>query len=349
MLKYLKNAWYAAAYSHEVTEDPFRRTLIDRPMVLFRGGNGEAGMLPDRCPHRFAPLSEGKVVEGTLQCPYHGLRFDTHGRCVLNPHSKNKAPLKAADMPCWPVLEKYGMIWFWPGDAEKADAALLPRIEFLEQPEDYAVVRGRLHVRGNYELVTDNLLDLSHAVYLHPQFAAPKYSVDELLAATKQRLERKDRSIINHRMRSGLGPPVANVELFGMDEDTPVHSDTTMTWHPPAILDFSFGSWEMDKPRESGVLIPQMHVITPETEFTSHYFFVNGRNARRDDPEVDKIFLEVFRHAFGDQDEPMIEKVQLNMGDVSDINELGPVLLQTDSAPVSARRLLAELIAQENS
>jgi hypothetical protein len=134
-----------------------------------------------------------------------------------------------------------------------------------------------------------------------------------------------------------------------MDPDTPVHSDSTMAWYPPALLDFSVGAWEMDQPRETGIHIPQLHIITPETEFTSHYFFINGRNRLKDAPEVDRALLELFDMAFRQQDEPMIEKVQQNMGAVSDINDLGPILLSTDAAPVSARRILAGLIAEEQA
>jgi phenylpropionate dioxygenase-like ring-hydroxylating dioxygenase large terminal subunit len=303
-------------------------------------------MLRDRCPHRFAPLSAGTVVGDDLQCPYHGLRFNKAGDCVHNPHNKNGSPLGAAKVAAWPVIERYGVLWFWPGDAAQADSAALPRIGFLEDPE-YALVRGLLHVRGHYELVVDNLLDLSHAAFIHPQFSGGRHTSDEILAATKQKLERRERSIVNHRMRSGLAPGSAHVEVFGMNPEVPVHSDSTMTWYPPAMLDFSVGAWEMDQERESGVHIPQLHVITPETEFTSHYFFINGRNRRQDEPEVDRLMLDFFEHAFAGQDEPMIEMVQKNMGAVSDINMLDPVLLPTDAAPVSARRLLAALIEAE--
>jgi phenylpropionate dioxygenase-like ring-hydroxylating dioxygenase large terminal subunit len=346
VLSILKNTWYAAAYSDEVGELPLARTLAGKDMVLFRDDNGELGMILDRCPHRFAPLSAGEVVGGTLQCPYHGLRFDRAGKCVHNPHSKNGGPLPAADTVAWPVMEKYGIVWFWPGDPEKADPDALPRIGFLEDPE-YSRIQGRLHVRGHYELLVDNLLDLSHAAFIHPQFSGGRHTPEELLAATTQKLERRERSIVNHRMRSGLAPGSAHVGVFGMDPAIPVDSDSTMTWYPPAILDFALGAWEMDKERETGVHLPQLHVITPETEFTSHYFFVNGRNRRQGDPEVDRQMLEFFEFAFAQQDEPMIEKVQQSMGAVSDIHALNPILLSTDAAPISARRLLARLIAEE--
>jgi vanillate O-demethylase monooxygenase subunit len=316
-------------------------------MVLFRGSSGDVGIIPDRCPHRFAPLSAGKLIEDTLQCPYHGLRFNRQGECVHNPHSKNHGPLRAADIGSWPVMERYGIIWFWPGDPDRADPGSLPRIDFLEKPDEYAVVRGLLPVRGHYELVVDNLLDLSHAAFIHPQFSGGNYSEEQVLAATKQRLEQRERSIVNHRMRSGLGPSSAHVKLFGMDPAVPVYTDTTMTWYPPAMLDFAVGSWEMDKERDSGIHIPQFHIITPETEFTSHYFFVNGRNRRQKEPEIDQAMLDFFDLAFARQDEPMIEMVQANMGPVSDINALNPILLKTDAAPVAARRMLASLIEKE--
>lgn len=349
MLKYLRNCWYAAAYPHELEDGPVERKLLDVDIVLFRDEQGTVGALHDRCPHRFAPLSSGQVIGDTIQCPYHGLRFDRTGACTHNPHIKGGGPLKAAQVLAWPVLEKYGVIWVWPGDAELAEEAALPRIEFLEQPDKYAVVKGLLHVRGNYELVVDNLLDLSHAAYIHPQFAGSQYSVEELLAATTQKLERRERSVINHRMREGLVAPAASQTLFGFGPDEIVHTDSTMTWHPPAMLDFAAGSWTVGSERESGAHIPQMHFITPETEFSSHYFFVNGRNRRIGDKEVDDALLAFFDLAFAQQDEPMIEKVQRRMGSVSDINELNPILLSTDAAPVSARRLLAKLIAEEES
>ncbi len=349
MLSILKNAWYAAAYSHEVGEAPLARTLIEHKIVIWRDGNGEPGMIANRCPHRFASLSAGRMIDDAIECPYHGLRFNKLGECVYNPHSKTKGPLRAANIRSWPVMERYGMIWFWPGDPDQADPALFPRIEFLEKPDEYGLVQGLLHVAGHYELVVDNLLDLSHAAFLHPQFSGGNYTAEELLAATSQRLERRERSIVNHRLRRGLGPSSAHVGLFGMDPKTKVITDTTMTWHPPAMLDFALGSWDLEQDRESGIHIPQLHVITPETEFTSHYFFINGRNRRLGEQEVDDALLDFFHMAFGQQDEPMIEMVQQNMGAISDINELNPILLATDAAPVSARRMLAGLIADENA
>src|SRR5208282_867337 len=177
MVNYLRNAWYAAAFSDEVVGDiPFRRTLLDTPIVIYRQKNGTPAMLDDRCPHRFAPLSKGRVIGDEIQCPYHGLRFAASGACSHNPHLKGGGPLKAASVTAHPALEKYGIIWFWAGDPALADADALPAVPFLEQTERFSIVKGLLRVKGNYELIVDNLLDLSHTAYIHPQFAVPDYS-----------------------------------------------------------------------------------------------------------------------------------------------------------------------------
>jgi phenylpropionate dioxygenase-like ring-hydroxylating dioxygenase large terminal subunit len=346
---YLKNVWYAAAFSDEVNDSPFARTLLDTELAIFRQSNGAAVILRDRCPHRFAPLSLGKVIGDELQCPYHGLRFGSSGACTHNPHAKEGGPLKAASVRSYPVLEKYGIVWFWPGAVERAYQSLLPEIAFLTEPERFGVVKGYLHVKGNYQLVVDNLLDLSHAQYIHPEFAVKGVDAEKALAHTTVKLERRERSVFNYRMRSGLPAPTATKALFGVGDDTLVHVKTHMTWHPPAMLDFDAGSWEIDTPEAEGALIPQLHFITPETEFTSHYFFINGRNRRLGDPDVDAALLNLFDTAFRRQDEPMIAAVQKRMGNVSDIEKLRPVLLQIDSAPAAARRMLAMLIAEENA
>jgi len=344
---YLENIWYAASFSDEVGEAPLARTLLDVECVLFRKSDSEPAMLRDRCPHRFAPLSMGKIVEDSLQCPYHGLQFDCTGACIHNPHMKGGGPLAAASVRSYPVIEKYGIIWFWPGDPALADETLLPTIAFLEAPDRFRIVKGLLHVKGNYQLIVDNLLDLSHASFIHPQFAGSNIDPEVALAATTTKLERGERSIRNYRIRKGLPAPRPSQVLFGSSPDAPVNAKTHMTWHPPALLDFDAGTWEEGTPEEEGALIPQLHFATPETQLTSHYFFINGRNQRLDDPDVDEALLALFDKAFRQQDEPMIEAVQRRMGTVSDINDLDPVLLKTDAAPVSARRMLASMIAQE--
>jgi nitrite reductase/ring-hydroxylating ferredoxin subunit len=99
---YLRNAWYVAAWSDDLADGQLlARTILKEPIVLYRKSDGNVAALEDRCPHRFAPLHMGKIVEGDrVQCPYHGLEFDPTGACVLNPHGTKNIPPRARVRSC---------------------------------------------------------------------------------------------------------------------------------------------------------------------------------------------------------------------------------------------------------
>ena len=108
-MSYLRNAWTVAAWAHELDGGKLlARTLLDEPLVFFRNAQGQPQALLDRCPHRFAPLSMGKLCDGgaSVQCPYHGLRFDGGGACVHNPHGDGRIPV-AAKVRSYPVVERW--------------------------------------------------------------------------------------------------------------------------------------------------------------------------------------------------------------------------------------------------
>ncbi|MBN8832439.1 MAG: aromatic ring-hydroxylating dioxygenase subunit alpha [Sphingomonadales bacterium] len=346
MSLFLKNCWYAAAFSDEVSRKPLTRTLLDTPVVLYRKEDGTPVALLDRCPHRFAPLSTGTLVGDQIQCGYHGLRFDTAGRCVFNPHNDGK-PLASANIESFHLFERYGLVWLWPGDPALADPALLPDFFFLEDEENFRVQTGSLHVKGNYQLVTDNLLDLTHAPYLHPGFAMPGVTVAQQLAATTTKVERIGQTVHYHRLRNGLPPNQATIDLFDFPVE-PCETRTHMHWHAPALISFDNGTRFEHQSNLEGFWFPQAHCITPETETSCHYFFAAARNLKKDDPHIDEAIMNVLVTAFRDQDEPMIEAVQARMGATGDLDSLKPILLKTDTAPVMARRILKEMIAAEN-
>src|SRR6187551_820668 len=166
---YLRNTWYVAGFVDEIDAGRLlSRTLLDTPLVFFRSAHGAVASLADRCPHRFAPLSKGRLCDGgaTLQCPYHGLRFDSTGACVHNPHSKSGIP-KAARVDSYAAVERHGLLWWWAGTSTLADESLIPDYrEFANAPPD-ATIRGYLPTDCHYELLVDNILDLTHADYLH--------------------------------------------------------------------------------------------------------------------------------------------------------------------------------------
>ncbi|MFM9967385.1 MAG: Rieske 2Fe-2S domain-containing protein, partial [Burkholderiales bacterium] len=125
-----KNAWYVAAYPEDIGNEMFARTILGEHLVFYRPKDGQLVALQDRCPHRLAPLSRGQLIDDCIECPYHGLRFASDGRCSFNPHHPGTIPVKMK-VPTFPVVERHGLVWIWMGDVTRADAAHIPDLAYL--------------------------------------------------------------------------------------------------------------------------------------------------------------------------------------------------------------------------
>src|SRR5262245_38514378 len=158
-MKFLRNQWYTAATSTEVGAKPLARTICNEPLVIFRGEDGTVAVLTDRCPHRKAPLSSGDVVGSALQCGYHG-----NGPCT---HVPGNVPVgRDFRARCFPAREVHGLIFVWLGEASLADPTLIPDFDENVKP-GWTGVHGMLYVKANYQLLIDNILDLTHVVFVH--------------------------------------------------------------------------------------------------------------------------------------------------------------------------------------
>ncbi|VTL98316.1 vanillate O-demethylase oxygenase subunit [Pseudomonas aeruginosa] len=149
-------------------------------MVFYRGEEGRVVALEDFCPHRGAPLSLGFVEDGVLVCGYHGLAMGEDGRTRSMPGQRVRG------FPCirhFPVVERHGFVWVWPGDAGHADATLIPRLEWAESP-DWAYGGGLYHIHCDYRLMIDNLMDLTHETYVHASSIGQK-EIDEAAPSTR--------------------------------------------------------------------------------------------------------------------------------------------------------------------
>jgi len=159
------NSWWVAAHVSEVTERPILRWIVEMPLALYRTEDGTAAALHDRCPHRWAPLHLGEVIGANLACPYHGLQFAPSGQCVKVP-TQEKTP-SAIRVRAFPVVERYGFVWVWTGEAELADPALVPsELACLEDPT-WHMVWGYKPVASNFMQLKENVLDLTHFAFLH--------------------------------------------------------------------------------------------------------------------------------------------------------------------------------------
>ena len=160
---FLKNTWYVACQSHELTDKPLARKVCGESIAFFRGLENKVAAVEDFCPHRGAPLSLGKVCDGKLVCGYHGLEMGCDGKTVAMPGQRVRGfpPIKR-----FAVVERYGFIWVWPGNADLADEAAMPVFEWFENP-NWAYGGGLYHIACDYRLMIDNLMDLTHETYVH--------------------------------------------------------------------------------------------------------------------------------------------------------------------------------------
>lgn len=160
----LRRCWHPVAAADDVGAQPMAVELLGEHWVLARIDGCVVAFL-DECPHRFSPLSSGAVVDGTLQCPYHGWRFGPDGHCVEIPALSPGVPIppKAACRPAAAVTERHGLVWLAP----EPPVNELPEVPELDDPAFTAVPIPPWDWEAGAAQMTDNFLDVAHFPYLH--------------------------------------------------------------------------------------------------------------------------------------------------------------------------------------
>jgi phenylpropionate dioxygenase-like ring-hydroxylating dioxygenase large terminal subunit len=161
----LPDYWHPVALSDEVTTEPIGVRLVGQQWALARIG-GALTAFPDVCPHRRARLSAGQIVDGTLQCRYHGWRYAADGTCTLIPALDDDASIPARATLPRPagITEQNGIIWLAP----RTPRAPRPELPPLPDGEDIAtVVMPAMRVASNAALLVDNFLDEAHFPFVH--------------------------------------------------------------------------------------------------------------------------------------------------------------------------------------
>jgi vanillate O-demethylase monooxygenase subunit len=335
---YPRNCWYMAAWSHEIGADMLRRKILGEPILLLRCEDGTPAALTDRCPHRFAPLSMGQREGDTVRCPYHGLAFDTAGRCIHNPFAD--AIPKGATVRSWPLHERDGIVWLWAGAPEAADPARISDFSLLFRGEAQPVC-GLMPMRAPYQYATDNLMDLSHIEFVHRGSFA---GAGVIFAGTHEVRQEGDTLHSNWWMPNVPAPG----HTYGVyDRGMPTDHWLDMRWDAPASMLLEIGATPAGEQREGGAIIHQAHIITPETDTTSHYFWATTRGRGGPSPEGDAILYGLMSEAFEREDKPIIEAAYDNL-DGRDFWDAKPVFLGIDSGGTRARRLLELAISREH-
>lgn len=346
-MSYLLNTWYVAAWDHEVIlEKPLARKILDEELVFFRGIDGSPKAIHNRCPHRFAPLSKGCVKGNNIQCAYHGLEFDGNGKCVLNPHGKGNIPSQAK-VKAYSVVERFSIIWIWMGDIDKADPDKIPDYSQSLDPEKRYIAKDYLHARANYQLETDNIMDLSHIEFLHPGSLG-----SDAIKQADTEVTQEGNTVYSNRLTKNERLHESLEKRYNIPEGQLVDRWLDVRWDPPANMELWVGIAPSgtENPRQVGKRIPFNHFFTPETNKTAHYWFSTSYPRRMGDEGLRRANEDIkyLRGPFETEDLPMLEAQQNLMGD-SDFWSLKPILLAGDAAAVRARRVLDQLIKDEQN
>lgn len=331
---YLQNAWYQVAWAHDVPQGAsLTRTILNEPLLICRDAQGAPVALHDMCPHRFAPLSKGVVEGGVVKCGYHGLAFNGRGECVANPHG---AIPKAAKVRSFPVQEKHLALWVWMGNPEVADPGLIPDLSFIDTCPEAGRVFGYLPTKADYRLVIDNIMDLSHADYLHAS------TLGGIMTDAEFKLEQRGEDIFVAWEARAVKPPPAFAAMVNHADRADIWVE--VLWRAPGVMVLGTGADQVGAGRTIEHSGHTLHNAVPETSTSCHYFYCSTR-AFLLTPEFSEILKSTLDQAFNGEDKPMLEAQQARMGD-RDFWSLRPNLLSIDAGSVRVRRLLEGRIAQ---
>jgi len=211
------------------------RTICNEQMVFFKGPDGKVAAVEDFCPHRGAPLSLGKVCNGKLVCGYHGLEMGCEGKTVHMPGQRVRG---FPAVKAFAVALRYGFVWVWPGDQAKADVAKMPVFEFLENPA-WAYGGGLYHVKADYRLMIDNLMDLTHETYVHAT-SIGQPEIDETPCTTTVE---GDKVILQRHMEGIQAPPFWQMAMSanGLDPQAKVDRWQICRFSPPSHIMIDVG------------------------------------------------------------------------------------------------------------
>jgi phenylpropionate dioxygenase-like ring-hydroxylating dioxygenase large terminal subunit len=167
------NYWYAVELSNNLKKGKSLEVIFWKsPIAIFRGKDGKVRALENRCAHRQLRLTSGIVDGNNLICQYHGWTYDGCGKCIAISHeigSGRKDRLPKIQIRTFPVQEKYGLIWVFPGDPEKASTVPLPEIPQLESEKPWKHIPIDITINAHFSMILENVCDFNHA-FLHRKY-----------------------------------------------------------------------------------------------------------------------------------------------------------------------------------
>lgn len=341
---FIRNSWYVAAWATEIDRAPLARRIAGTDVVLYRTEAGRAVALEDRCCHRNLPLSHGRVEGDRLRCGYHGLLFDGAGKCVEVPGQTAIPP--GAEVRSYPVVERWQWIWIWTGDPALANPDGIPQLECMDSP-DWARAPGNggkpLPIACHYELSNDNLLDLSHVVYVHESsLASPG------LTNFPVETERFDDRVSMTRWAYDIEPPPMFVQYCGIEGTVDRWQSSVITAPCHCLVDVGVLPAGSGREARGNTPAPSLRVAittTPETRNSSLMFFCQTRNFGIEDDALTKRVQADFLRVFH-EDVAVLEAQQRVLDDRPDPPTVD---INVDAPTIAMRAVNRRLLERETA
>ncbi|WP_317929544.1 aromatic ring-hydroxylating dioxygenase subunit alpha [Halioxenophilus sp. WMMB6] len=301
--------WYVAALSSECADKPLARTLLNHPIVMFRDGAGVVHALEDRCCHRSLPLSAGTIEEQGIRCGYHGMLFNGEGRCLEVPGQSTVPP--RAKVKNFPVQERDGIVWIWFGYDQQAapngDAPSYP----VHTSGEYVWGGDAFHYDAPYQLIHDNLLDLSHLGYVHLQTIGGDARVH--MNAEMNTTTDGDNVLVVRHMH-GVTPPPTYTAAYPFEGkiDRWQEIDFRVSHIRIWTGGVDAGTDDLRDPNRGGFHMRGFHGVTPETETSAHYIWTIATNPKANHEETLKKVMAQTAFTF-EEDKVVIENQYQNM------------------------------------
>jgi vanillate O-demethylase monooxygenase subunit len=335
---YPMNCWWVAAFSDEVGRALLGRWLLDTPVLLYRTEDGHAVAIENRCPHRGAPLSLGCLKGDEVQCGYHGFQFDAAGACTNVPSMK--APLTAARIRAFPIIEQAPYVWIYLGDPDALDDVPPPPVLDWAGDPPFALRSGRMDIKANYMLLKENVLDLTHFGYVH----AKSFKITDWKDPPSFSSEGETTSYHQYFRQSPLPPPFA--EPLGLPIGIPYDRENYGSFESPALQKAAVDL----KDPESGALTGRFrvaHATTPISRNSMHYFWLAGRDHATEPAQMDA--LKALTEIGFAEDEEMIEAIQATADRDPRGASASEVSVKMDTAGIQARRIVQRWMARETA
>ena len=337
----LRSHWYVAGYADEFDQGLHERTFLNRSILLYRTEQGELVALQNRCAHRSFPLAHGSREGDDVRCRYHGAKYNPRGEMIEFP-SIAKCPRVAVQH--YPVRVSGPLAWIWMGDPDQADETTLPATPFLDEEQGWTFVTGHYELGGNWLLMAENLMDLTHVPFLHEtSFKIPRGYAE---TAIKMRIDGDQLSYFRENppgyQRSGFLLP-ENSEAI---EQAGFQALSEVNFVSPALT-YGGGRFTLDRPKSSDQPYYRwevVHFTTPISRDRTEYWYFFARNYALGHAELDEKIRGMVTAGF-EEDRYAIELVQ-GMHD-ADGHELREAHFKSDAPGVAMRRLVAGMARRE--